>query len=166
MNKDILSRDEAIYKLKDIAESIDFTMMATSLNDTPFHAIPMSTKKVDEDGCIWFLSGADSEHNEDILRDSKSMLLYSKPSDMTFLKVYGDATITTNKKILEELYTETDNLWFKGLDDPNLTAIKFQPIDAFYWEPEHNKFINFLKMGIATLTGNEPKITSCGGLNL
>lgn len=166
MNTETLSREAAIQKLKELAESIDFNMMATGLNEKPFHAIPMSTKKVDEEGYIWFLSGADSEHNADILRDSNLMLLYSKPSDMTFLKVYGEAFITSEKSILEDLYSKMDDLWFDGLSDPNLTAIKVRPIEAHYWEPKHNKFISFLKMGIATLTGNEPQITSSGSLTI
>lgn len=166
MSKEILSKEDAIYKLKDLAESIDFNMMATNLGNKPFHAIPMSTKKVDEEGNIWFLSGADSEHNENIMRDSNLMLIYSKPGDMTFLKVYGNASITKDKRILEELYSKSDDLWFEGLEDPNLTAIKVNPIEAYYWEPKNNKFVSFLKMGIATLTGNEPQITSSGGLNV
>ncbi|WP_391575340.1 pyridoxamine 5'-phosphate oxidase family protein [Aureliella helgolandensis] len=44
-------------KLKELAESIDFAMLCTDLEATPFHAIPMSTRRVDDQGHIWFLSG-------------------------------------------------------------------------------------------------------------
>lgn len=43
---------EAISKVKEMAEPIDFTMMATNLSQQPIHAIPMSTKKVDDNGFI------------------------------------------------------------------------------------------------------------------
>ena len=85
---------------------------------------------------------------------------------MKFLKVFGEATITSDKRILKDLYGKMDDLWFDGLEDPNLTALKVKPIEAYYWEPKYNKFVSFLKMGIATLTGNEPQITSSGGLKV
>lgn len=166
MKDEILTKESAMEQLRDLAESIDFTMMATNLGNKPFHAIPMSTKKVDDNGTIWFLSGADSDHNHAILNDSKIMLLYSKPSDMKFLKVYGEATITTRKDVLEELYGKTDDMWFDGIDDPNLTAIQVKPIEAHYWTPKHNKFVSLIKMGLAAITGNEPDIASSGELNI
>jgi len=46
-------------------------MLRTNLNAKPFHAIPVSTKGVDEDGAIWFLRGLDSTHNENIHEDRK-----------------------------------------------------------------------------------------------
>ncbi|MFB9053853.1 hypothetical protein ACFFVB_12270 [Formosa undariae] len=50
MSNENLYKDEAKLKIKDMAEDIDFTMMATNLKELPLHMIPMSTKKVDEDG--------------------------------------------------------------------------------------------------------------------
>ncbi len=42
-----------------MAESINFNIMATDLKIIPIHAIPMSTKKVEDKGNIWFLSSHD-----------------------------------------------------------------------------------------------------------
>lgn len=165
MNEDTISLIEAISKLKYLAESIDFTMMATGFNQKPFHAIPMSSKKVDEDGCIWFLSGADSDHNADILKDRSCVLLYTKPSTMDFLKVYGNASVITDRDTLESLYSDNDSNWFEGIDDPNLTAIKVEPLEAQYWEPEHSKFVGFLKTK-NTKAKTKLKITSCGGVKI
>jgi len=78
----------------------------------------MSTKRVDEDGAIWFLSGRDSTHNDNILEDSKVELLDSHPGSMRFLIVYGKATIHEDRKVLKELYGKTDDAWFEGLEDP------------------------------------------------
>ncbi len=161
-----LSNTEAIKKLKDLATSIDFAMMATDLSNKPVDAIPMSTKKVDEAGNIWFLSGADSDHNANIAKDADVQLLYAKPSDMKFLSVFGKAIITKDKTILKELYSTTDDSWFEGIDDPNLTAIKFTPAQAQYWDTKSNKFISLLKMGYAAVTGDKVDVGATGSLNL
>ncbi len=166
MENTTLFNQEAKEKIKTLAESIDFAMMATSLDSKPFHATPMSTKKVDSNGHIWFLSGKDSTHNADIKNDSKVMLIYSKPSDMSFLKIYGDAVLIDDKAVFDELYGKTDDMWFDGKDDPNLSAIQFKPLEAYYWEPKSNKFVTILKMGVSAITGNQPDISDSGKIIL
>ncbi|SFZ91914.1 General stress protein 26 [Flaviramulus basaltis] len=166
MKKENIYNNEAKAKIKKMAEAIDFAMMATNLDEKPFHAIPMSTKKVDDDGNIWFLSGQDSNHNTNIAKDNKIILIYSHPNDMSFLKLYGDAYIRTNKLIIEELYGKTDDTWFNGIDDPNLSAIQFKPIEAEYWEPKHNKIVSLFKMGLGAITGEEPDIEESGKFTL
>ncbi|MEZ7497078.1 pyridoxamine 5'-phosphate oxidase family protein [Leeuwenhoekiella aequorea] len=166
MSTENLSNTDAINKLKDLATSIDFAMMVTNLSNKPLDAIPMSTKKVDEVGNIWFLSGADSDHNANIAKDADMQLLYAKPSDMQFLSVFGKAFVTRDKAILEELYSTTDDSWFDGVEDPNLTAIKFTPSQAQYWDTKNNKFVSLLKMGYAAVTGDKVDVGETGSLNL
>jgi len=161
-----LQSNLAISKIKELAEAINFTMLCTSLSDKPFHAIPMSTKRVDEDGALWFLSGQDSTHNENILDDCKVQLLYSDPRSMRFLIVYGEATIHEDRKVLQELYGTMDNAWFKGIDDPNLSAIKVVPLDAHYWDSKSNKLISMAKIGLAAITGQQPDLAEHGNLKL
>ena len=85
-----LETPHANLKLKEFAESIDFAMLCTELHSYPFHAIPMSTRRVDADGAIWFLSGQDSTHNANIAKDSRVALIYAEPRSMRFLSIYGD----------------------------------------------------------------------------
>jgi general stress protein 26 len=161
-----LKHREAIEKIKSLAESIDFAMLCTDLAAKPFHAIPMSTKQVDEEGAIWFLSGADSKHNANIKRDASVELLYSHPGSMSFLSIFGEATLYWDKELLKSLYESTDDAWFEGVDDPNLTAIKVRPIYANYWDPKSNKLVSMLKMGVSALTGQEPDLMDQGKLKL
>lgn len=166
MSRKDLNREEAISKLKELAESIDFTMMTTDLSQPPFHSIPMSTKKVDEDGNIWFLSGKDSEHNAHIVEEERALLTYGNKSSMEFLSVYGQANIVHDKNIIKELYGKADDAWFDGVDDPNVTAIQIKPSDVNYWDPKSNKLVSLIKMGIGAITGNEQDISETGKLNV
>ncbi|SDS15140.1 General stress protein 26 [Gillisia sp. Hel1_33_143] len=161
-----LTSQDALDKMMKLVDDIDFCMMLTDLKTTPISAIPMSTKKVDENGDIWFLSGMNSDHNTNIVRDSKVQLLYSKPSDMEFISIFGHASIVTDKSILKDLYGKTDDAWFDGVDDPNLTAIKFDPNEAYYWDTKQNKYISLFKMGVAALTGDKADVGEKGKLNV
>jgi general stress protein 26 len=160
-----LQGTNALKKIKELAEAIDFTMLCTNLDAKPFHAVPMSTKRVDADGAIWFLSGQDSHHNSHIRGNPSVQLLYSDPGSMRFLIVYGEATIRVDREILKELYGAADDAWFDGIDDPNVSAIRIVPIDAHYWDTKHNRMVAMLKMGVAAITGEQAEIAVHGDLD-
>jgi len=161
-----LSNIEAKHKIKELAESIDFNLMATDLQNIPLHAIPMSTKKVDEDGCIWFLSGKDSTHNSNIKKDKNIHLFYAKSAAFEFMNVFGHAYIIEDRNIIKDLYQTSDDNWFKGKDDPNLSAIKVEPKDVNYWDTKDGMFISLLKMGVGAITGKKTDLGEEGKLKI
>ena len=166
MSKKNLFNEEARKKIKELAEGIDFTMMETHLGNKPTHIIPMSTKEVDEQGCIWFLSNKNSEHNGYINGDNDIQLIYSKPGDFEFMTIFGEAFISTDRAVLEEYYGKSDDAWFDGVDDPNLTAIKVVPKDAHYWDAKHGKLVSLLKIGVGAITGDQPDMGEEGDLQM
>ncbi len=161
-----LSAEQAVDKIKKLAESIDFAMLCTDLTTQPFHAIPMSTKRVDDDGSIWFLSGQDSTHNANILRNLAVQLLYAEPKSFQFLTIYGQALVLTDRAILESLYESSDDAWFDGLEDPNLSAIKVVPHMAHYWDIKGNTLAALWRMGVAAVTGDAADIGEHGVLRV
>lgn len=166
MSEQNLFNREAKEKLKDLAQGIDIAIMQTNLGQKPSHSIPMSTKKVDDNGCIWFLSNKNSAHNGYLNSDSSIQLIYSKPSDMEFMTVYGKAFKTTEKSVLQRYYCSSDDAWFNGIDDPNLTAIKVIPADIQYWDTKNGKFVSLLKMGVGMLTGKKQELGKEGKLEI
>ena len=166
MSTEKLDREESRKKIRSLVGDIKVAMMITGFDQKPIPAIPMTTKKIDNDGNIWFLSLRNSHHNQNLLQNKQVQLLYSDPSDMEYLSVYGEAEVTTDRAILEDLYEKTDDNWFEEIDDPNLTAIKVKPEEAYYWDSKTNKYITLLKMGVGAITGNKQDIGEKGRLNL
>lgn len=166
MSTENLSHKEAREKLKDLVEDIRVAMMVTALGKIPLSAVPMTTKEIDDEGNIWFLSLRNSEHNMNIAENNQVQLLFSDPSDMEFVSVFGTGEIVTNKEILEELYDDFSDNWFDGVNDPNLTAIKFHPKEAYYWNNKSNKYVTLYKLGIAALTGKDKDLGEKGKLEL
>lgn len=155
MKTDNLFDKKAIEKLKSMAEGIKVAMLLSKLTSLPINVNPMNTKKVEEDGVIWFLSPLNSEHNVNIQADKRVQLLYSDTDRKQYLSVYGEAFVESHHNILKELYTKEDNKWFDGFDDANLTAIKVVPKEAYYWDKSGNKFISMLEGTVEAVTGEE-----------
>lgn len=143
-----LYNEKALNKITEISKDIKVAMFATNIGNKPLSIIPMYTKKVDEQGCIWFLSKNTSDHNKNIRKDNNVQLVYSDPKSMTYLSVYGVASITRDSEIIDSLYSKLDDNWFDSKDDSSITAIKVAPLEAYYWDTKSNSYIEILKMTI------------------
>lgn len=145
---------EAIKKIKEMAESIDFCMFCTHLAHVPFETRPMSTRLVDEGGNIWFFSRLDSFKNANILDDNRVQLLYAQPGNAQFLTVFGRARIILDRQKSDELWSIFTKTWFlEGKDDPELSLIKVEPESAHYWDTKHGKMVSLLKLAASVITG-------------
>lgn len=162
-----LSSTEAIKKLKQIAEDTNICQFVSNLTQLPLDARPMATQKVDEQGNIWFLSGASSHKNKHIEADPRVQLLYANNKGYEYLSVYGKATITRDRQKIEEMWTEIAKAWFKGgKEDPDLTVIKVTPEDAYYWDTKSNKLVSLVKILASAVTGASSDNGIEGNLNV
>lgn len=150
-----LSEEESITKMRDLVETIKIAMLLTGLREVPVSTNPMETRKTDKDGAIWFLSSVQSDHYENIVKNPEVQVLYSHPDEMLYLSAFGSMTVEKDNTILKELYTTADDKWFQGVNDTDLCALKFSPSDAFYWDKQKNKFIQFIRKGTEVLTDGE-----------
>lgn len=148
-------KKDAKEKLRELAGDIRICMMVTGWGKQDFCAVPMTTKKIDASGAIWFLSLKNSEHQVNIAENDRVELLYSDPTKMEFLSISGMAKIHTDQSILEELYDEDADVWFEDANDPRLSAIEVVPDKAYYWDTQTNKYEALYHLGIATITGEE-----------
>ena len=116
----------------------------------------MSTREVDDNGYLWFFSRRDSNKNREIAVDNRVQLFYSNFSSSEYMSLYGKATILTDKNKAKELWSAIAKTWFnKGYDDPELTLIKIEPEEGYYWDTKDGKVISLLKMVAGALAGKE-----------
>ena len=150
-----LRNEDAIFKLRELAEAIDICMFCTNLKtDDGASCRPMSTQKVCDEGNIWFFSSADSDKNKEIEQNNNVQLFYSHPGKDSFMIVNGEAEIIFDRDMIDELWSPILKAWFPGgKDDPNISIVKVKPSNAYYWDTDGNKMINFLKMVASAATG-------------
>jgi general stress protein 26 len=151
--KDLVSQ-EGREKFKELVESARMCMFATNLDSYPVSARPMSTLEVDDDGALWFFSQASSEKNYEIKSDSRVQLFFNNTKSSEYLSVAGRATIIKDEEKAKELWTAFAKTWFnEGVDDPELSIIKVEPEDIYYWETKTNKLVSLMKIAVGAVTG-------------
>jgi general stress protein 26 len=151
-----LNRQDANSKIKELAEKADTCLFTTVLTKLPLTTRPMSTREVDDDGCLWFFSRRSSDKNREIAMDNRVQLFYSNFSSSEYMSLYGKATILSDKHKAKKLWSAIAKTWFnEGYDDPELTLIKVEPEDGYYWDTKDGKVISLLKMVAGAVAGKE-----------
>lgn len=151
-----LSHEEGIKKAKALAEDINICMFCTESENLLVETRPMATQQVDAEGNFWFFSIAKSDKNFEIKAGSNVQLIYANVSDSHYLSVYGTASITKDRKKIDELWNKMAEAWFKGgKDDPNLTLVKVTPSDIYYWDTQHGRMVSLFKIAISAISGKQ-----------
>ncbi|MVM31709.1 general stress protein [Spirosoma sp. HMF4905] len=154
-NHEDLAGAEAGKKIKELVGKANTCFFCTKITTgEPLRTRPMSVQKVDDDGNFWFLSAADSHKNAEILIDSQVQLLFQGSDYSDFLSVYGVATLSKDKQLIQELWEPVLKTWFtEGVDDPRITAIKIDTQEGYYWDNKHGNAVAFVKTIAGAILG-------------
>jgi len=154
-NREDLRGTEAGRKIKELAGKSSTCFFCTNITTgQPLTTRPMSVQKMDEEGNLWFLSASDSHKNLEIKNDSHVHLLFQGSKHSDFLSLYGTATISKEKRLIEELWEPLLKTWFtEGVEDPRITVIKVDVKEGYYWDNKHGNAIAFMKMAAGALMG-------------
>jgi general stress protein 26 len=162
-----LESQEAIEKLQELVKHNSICFFASNLTELPLHASPMNIQQVDAMGNLWFISSKDSTRNLEIRNDSRIQLFVANASDSEYLSLYGMATISVDKKKIDEIWTPLARAWFtEGKDDPRITAIKVTPEEGFYWDTKSGRLISTFKMIASAITGKTADVGVRGELEV
>ena len=149
------NREESINKIKELTEGIDFCML-TTLDGGILRSRPMSTQEFEFDGDLWFFTSDNTHKIDEIQKDNRVNVAYSKPEDNKYLSVSGKAEVVKDRAKIEELWSPVLKAWFpEGLDDPHLCLLKIPVEQAEYWDAPNSTIVQLFGMVKAIATGTE-----------
>lgn len=151
---------EAIERLKELVEEIDFTMLTTQDVAGNLVSRPMSTRQMDDAGDIWFFTADDTKKVDEVEADHDVGLAYLDAKGMRFVSVAGSARVVHDRAKMEELYSPSLDIWFEdGLDTPHIALLRVTPVECEYWEPAQGKVAMAAGMLKALVTKDTPDDT-------
>lgn len=159
-----LIAEKAVSKLQDLVKGSSTCMFATNLSQAPFHVCPMQVQETDYEGRLWFFSDATSSHNKQIEADPRVQLIFTNTPKMEFLTIYGTASISTHRQLIDRLWNGIVEAWFDGKDDPKVSLICVQPSIAHYWDTQDGKLVTMAKLLTRAATGADINIGEDGDL--
>ena len=149
------SRQSSIEKIRELTEGIDFCML-TTIDGDHLRSRPMSTQEFEFDGDLWFFTNDTTHKIEEIEKDNRVCVAYSKPDENVYLSVSGRAEVTKDRAKIEELWNPILKAWFpEGLDDPSLCLLKIPVEQAEYWDAPSSRIVRLFEIAKALATGQE-----------
>ncbi len=148
------TKQEAIEKLNELIKGIDFAMMTTIDTDGVLRSRPMSTQESEVTDALWFFTSDQTHKTDEIEKDNRVNLSYSKPGDNVYVSVSGTAQVVKDKAKMEELWNPILKAWFpKGLDDPHICLLKVNAEQAEYWDSSNSTLVQVVGFVKAMVTG-------------
>ena len=159
-----LTGPEAIARVKELVEDIDFTMLTTRDSAGNLVSRPMSTRQMDDNGDIWFFVLDDSKKVDEAEADDEVGLAYLDSSGHRYVSVAGRARVVHDATKMTELYSPSLDIWFEdGLETPGIALLRVTPVECEFWEPRHGKLATAAGMLKALVTKDTPDDTMLHG---
>ncbi|MEM7783900.1 MAG: pyridoxamine 5'-phosphate oxidase family protein [Planctomycetota bacterium] len=118
---------------KEILESFSTAMLITVGSNGKPHGRPMQVAHIDDAQTVWFFTNLSSEKVGEILDNSTVGI--TMQGGGKFLSLYGTAKIENNQQVIDQLWTDTNKVWFpEGKDSPMVTLIAVDPSEGEYWD--------------------------------
>lgn len=147
------TREEAIKKLAELIKDVDVAMMVTMDNGI-MRSRPMSTQDVEFNGEAWFFTNIKDHKIEEIEKDNRINLSYSKPDDQIYVSVSGTVEVSRDKAKIDEYWSPIYRAWFEGgKDDPNIALLKVKVERAEYWDYSAGMLVQLAGFVKSVVTG-------------
>ena len=140
----------------DLAEKISVAMLATWDGRNP-HARPMSAHIARDETAFYFLADKRHHKDEDIRKFPTVCLAFADASDHKYVSISGEASVSSDRAKIKELWSAWAKAWWDSPDDPNVCVLKVVPTEAEYWDTP-GVVISSIKMAVAAATGSRPDI--------
>ena len=154
-NREDLSGRAAVERIREVVDKADTCFFCTAVSAGGSGASrPMSVRKIDGDGNLWFLSASDSHKNREIAERADVRLFFQASEHAGFLTLTGKATVSKDRRRIKDLWNAVLKVWFtEGEDDPRITVIKVTPTGGYYWDNRHGRAIAAVKMLVGAAIG-------------
>ena len=162
--KEVLTGDAALEKIRGLLEKFPIAFMVTVAEGAvAARPIGIVGDHAAFDGSLWFITDKRSHKVAAIEGGAMTTLLFQNDNEGAYLQLSGRASVVDDRRKLEELYTTLQRTWFpKGVDDPDITLVRFDAEEASYWD-SHDSLVR-LAMAFAKsiVTGTPGKSGNAG----
>jgi general stress protein 26 len=109
----------SIDRVWDIIEKVGIAMLTTSFPGG-LRARPVEARPERNAGLIWFVTDIRSGKEREIEAEHDIGLVFIDPKDKAYLSITARAEVRHDHAKAAEIWKSTDDMWWKGPNDPNV----------------------------------------------
>jgi general stress protein 26 len=152
-----MAKRDSLDRVWDIIERVGVCMFTTR-TAAGLRARPLEARPDRDGGVIWFVTDLRSGKEHEIEKDCEVGLVFIDPSAKAYLSLTARADVLRDHAKAAEIWKRTDNVWWRGPDDPDVCVLRVTPITAELWDGPASKAIAIFEFAKARLTGARPKL--------
>ena len=141
----------------DIIEKVGVCMLTTHAPGG-LRARPVEARPDRDAGLIWFVTDLHSGKEHEIESRHDIGLVFIDGEDKAYLSLTAHAEVLRDHAKAEEIWKSTDNMWWRGPDDPNVCVLRVEPTTAELWDGPASKAVAVFEFVKAKLTGDKPNL--------
>jgi general stress protein 26 len=149
--------DPHLDRVWDIIERVGVAMLTTHSADG-FRARPVEPRLERAAGLIWIVTDLRSGKEHEIEADHDVGLVWVDTKERAYLSITARAEVLPDHAKAAEVWRFTDNLWWKGPDDPNACVLRVTPRTAELWDGPASQAVAASEFVKARLTGEKPNL--------
>ena len=152
-----MTKQDHLDRVWDIIERVGVCVLTTrfagGLRARPLEARPDRTA-----GIIWFVTDLRSSKEHEIESQHDVGLVFVDAKANAYLSITARAEVQRDHAKAAEIWKPTDNMWWKGPDDPNVCVLRVTPLTAELWDGPASKAVAAFEFVKSRLIGGEPNL--------
>jgi general stress protein 26 len=152
-----VSDNPHLDRVWDIIERVGVAMLTTH-SAGGFRALPVEPRLDRATGLIWIVTDLHSGKEHEIEAEHDVGLVCVDTDERAYLSITARAEVLPDHAKAAEVWRFTDNLWWKGPDDPNVCVLRVTPLTAELWDGPASKAVAAFEFVKARLTGEKPNL--------
>ncbi|SRR5579883_1150803 len=152
-----MAEPHPIDRVWDIIEKVGVCMFTTRFNGG-LRARPLEARPDRSAGLIWFVTDLRSGKEHEIEAEHDVGLVFTDEKAKAYLSITARAEVRRDHVKAAEIWKSTDNVWWRGPEDPNVCVLRVTPVTAELWDGPSSKAVAVFEFAKARLTGAKPKL--------
>jgi general stress protein 26 len=152
-----MAKDDSVQRVWDIIEKVGVCMLTTHSGEG-FRARPVEARPDRKAGLIWFVTDLRSGKEHEIEAEHDVGLVFIDAKENAYLSITARAAIRRDHAKAAAIWKSTDNMWWKGPDDPNVCVLRVEPLTAELWDGPASKAVAAFEFIKSRLTGDKPNL--------
>ena len=133
-------------------------MLTTHRADGGLRARPLEARPDRETGTIWFVTDLRSEKGHEIESERDVGLVFIDAKADAYLSITAHARARQDRVKAAEIWKITDDMWWNGPNDPNVSILQVTPLTAEVWDGPSNKAVKAFEFVKAWFTHQRPNL--------
>ena len=152
-----MAEDPHLDRVWQVIERVGVCMLTTR-SANGFRARPTEPRPDRATGLIWIVTDRRSGKEHEIAAEHDVGLTFVDTKEKAYLSITARAEVLPDHAKAAEVWRFTDNLWWKGPDDPNVCVLRITPLTAELWDGPASTAVAAFEFVKARLTGGKPNL--------